>query len=69
MNNIEGNYGGEFLNKLYENFNDHWERQNSAVGAVPGEEPADDSGGIFGKITAGIHAVTVTIQDIVNKAG
>ena len=56
-------YSNDFLNRLCDNFNERWDRQASCQSQ--GEENGEGSG-ILGKITAGIHAVSETIQDIVN---
>lgn len=53
---------------LYDNFNERLDRQGPAAqsGACQnGTEENGEAGGILGKITAGIHAVSETINDIV----
>ena len=68
---LRSTYGNEFLTKLCDNFNERWESRgqpaacpNSANGGT--EENGESASGILGKITAGINAVSETIQDIVN---
>lgn len=52
-------YDPEFIAKLREKFEERYKRPNSGAG-----QNAEDSGGILGKITAGIQSVTETINDI-----
>ena len=59
-------YSNDFINRLCDNFNERWDRQASCASNAGGEENGESGSGILGKITAGIHAVSETIQDIVN---
>jgi hypothetical protein len=56
-------YSPEFLAKLREKFD---ERLNSKPANLSKTGSADDSVGIFGKISAGLQSVSETINDIVN---